>query len=347
MAQYRGGRSPAELDQLLMQFRRWRRRILHLVLVALGLILLSSTFYQIESDSQGVLLRFGRYVATTDPGLHFKLPWPVDAVYAVPVNKIQTLDFGFSTSRPGRRTQYAPADVEQIKVASMLTGDLNIAMVEWIVQYRISDPFKYLFTVVGEKRWSHAEDIIDLIRDAAESVVRRLVGDASVDEVLTRGREQIAIDARTELQQLLISNDCGIEMVAVKHKDVTPPEEDKDAFDAGERDKQNKERVVHEARGERNRQIPAARGQRDRAITEADGYRERVVREATGRARAFDARLAAYRQAPEVTRTRLYIETMEQVIDQINELIIIDESVRGVLPLLDLDRTQRAAGEVR
>ena len=349
MADLRPGRAPAELEELLRQFRRWRGRIFYVLIAVVVLIVLSSLLYQIEADSRGVLLRFGQYRSTTFPGLHLKLPWPIDTVAAVPVEKIQTLEFGFATLRAGKETRYASKTPEHQQVTRMLTGDLNIAEVEWILQYRINDPRKYLFTVAGERRARQVVDIDDLIRDCSESVMRRIVGDASVDEVITSGREQIAADAKRETQDLLDQIDCGVEVVAVKLQDATPPEQVKDAFDAVERAKQKKEQLINQARGERNRQVPAARGQRDRAIIEAEGYRERVVREARGRANAFLARLTEYEKAPEVTRARLYLEAMEEVLAQIDDLVIIDESVRGVLPLLDLGGEPRGAAgkEVR
>ena len=327
-----------EFDQAMVELkyhlRRYRRLITLAVVVVVGLILVSSVFYSVAPDEEGVLLRFGRHAKSVDPGLHTKFPWPVDQVINVPIQKINTLEFGFATAAAGRVTQYRKPTREDLQVAEMLSADLNLAHVEWIVQYRIADAFKFLFKLGGER--SQVQAVEDTIRDASESVIRRLVGNVSVDEVLTFGRDRIAGDAKQELQQLLDSFDCGVTVVAVKLQTVSPPDPVKDAFDSVNRARQNKERAINEAKGERNRLLPEARGKRDRAITEAEGYRELKVRTATGRANAFLARLAEYKKAPEITRTRLYLEAMEELLQQVDEKLIIDESFRGLVPLLDL-----------
>jgi membrane protease subunit HflK len=293
-----------------------------------------SVFYSVEADSEAVVLRFGKYSKTTLPGLHTKWPWPIDTVMVVPVQQIQTLEFGFGTIRPGQVTRYAQQTPDHKTMARMLTGDLNLAHVEWIVQYRIKDAQHYLFRIGGHR--SNKVAVENTIRNAAEAVLRKLVGDRSVDEVITRGREEIASEAKREIQEMVDNFEAGVEVVTVKLQSATPPEAVKDAFDAVNRARQNKERVVNEARGERNRVIPAARGQRDRVISEAEGYRERVVPEMTGRANAFLAELAEYEKAPEVTRTRLYLEAMEETLAQVDGITVIDESVRGLLPMLNL-----------
>jgi membrane protease subunit HflK len=300
----------------------------------------ASVFYSVEADSAGVVLRFGKYSKTTLPGLHTKWPWPIDTVALVPVQQIQTLEFGFGTTQPGQITQYARPTVEHETMARMLTGDLNLAHVEWIVQYRIKNAQHYLFRIGGHR--SNKVAVENTIRNAAEAVLRKLVGDRSVDEVITRGREEIASEAKRGIQEMVDNFEAGVEIVTVKLQSATPPEAVKDAFDAVNRARQNKERVVNEARGERNRVIPAARGQRDRVISEAEGYRERVVPEMTGRANAFLAQLAEYQKAPEVSRTRLYLEAMEETLAQVDGITVIDESVRGLLPMLNLSRVEVA-----
>ena len=328
-----------EFDQAMVELkyhlRRHRRLIALAVVVVVGLILVSSVFYSVAPDEEGVLLRFGRHTKSVDPGLHTKFPWPVDQVINVPIQKINTLEFGFATAAAGRVTQYRKPTREDLQVAEMLSADLNLAHVEWIVQYRIADASRYLFKLGGER--NQTTTVEDAIQDASETVMRQLVGNVSVDEVLTFGRDRIAGDAKQELQKMLDGFDCGVTIVAVKLQTVSPPETVKDAFDSVNRARQNKERVINEARGERNSQIPKKRGQRDRAITEAEGYRELVVRTATGRANAFLARMTEYQKAPEITRTRLYLEAMEELLQQVDEKVIIDESIRGLVPLLNLD----------
>ena len=315
-------------------WKRYRRYVQIAAVVIVAIWVISSIFYTVDADSEGVVLRFGKYIRTTEPGLHGKLLWPIEKVHVVPIQRIQSLEFGFATITPGRVTQYARPTEEQEAVARMLTGDLNLAHVEWVVQYRIKDAYNYLFKIGGNADSAVAID--DTIRSVSEAVMRKLVGDASVDEVITIGREKIAGDAKVEIQEMLNKFDTGVEVVTVKLQSATPPEQVKDAFDAVNRARQNKEQVINEARGERNRQIPAARGKRDRAVSEAEGYRERVVRTMTGRVSAFQAQLAEYEKAPEVTRTRLYLQAMEEILSQVDSKIVIDESVRGLLPLLDL-----------
>lgn len=333
---------PHDIERIIKHlWRRYQRLIVIGVIVVVGLWAVGSLFYSVEADSDGVVLRFGKYLKTSPPGLHVKLPSLIDSVHMVPVRRVQKIEFGFATETPGRVTRYARSTEEQQAVASMLTGDLNLAHVEWIVQYQVKDAFNYLFRIGGNRRSENA--VRETIHNVSESVMRRLVGDASVDEVIAISRDQIATDAEKEIQSLLDRFEAGVDILTVRLQAATPPEEVKDAFDAVNRARQNKERVVNEARGERNRLIPAARGKRDRAVSEAEGYREKVVREMTGRANAFLALLAEYKQAPEVTKTRLYLETMEEILAQVDEKTIIDESIRGLLPFLDLAPSPPAA----
>lgn len=326
-----------DLEIVLRQY--WRKYHKRIVTVAVLLALLlgsQSMFYKVEADEEGVVLRLGKLSKTTTSGLHFKLPWPIDTVDKVPVERVQSLEFGYRTITPGRRTQYARPGEHDKTMARMLTADLNLAHVEWVVQYRIKSAENYLFKIGGDRRSTAHANATDLISDVSEAVMRRIIGDVSVDSVITTGREQIASDAKEEMQQVLDGFEAGITVVAVKLQSASPPEPVKDAFDAVNRAKQSKERVVNEAKGERNRLIPAARGGRDRAIAEAEGYAIRVVKEAEGRASAFLSKLIEYEKAPEITWKRLYIEAMEEVLTRVDDKIIIDESVKGILPLLDL-----------
>jgi len=319
-------------------WQRHRHRIWIIPVIILVVFVIGSIFYSVDADSEGVILRFGKYARSSPPGLHTKLPWPIESVHEVPVERVESLEFGFATVQPGKVTEYAPATADHLEVATMLTGDLNLAHVEWIVQYRIADARDYLFKIGGADMARAAVE--DAIHDVSEAVMRRLIGDASIDEVITIGRYQIAKDAKQEIQKGLDDFEAGIEVVTVKLQAATPPSAVKDAFDEVNRARQRKERVVNDALGERNQRVPAARGQRDRAILEAEGYRERVVREMTGRVNAFLAQLEQYKKSPEVTRSRLYLEAMEEILSQVDQKIIIDDSIRSVLPLLNLDDSQ-------
>ena len=346
-------RRPVDPEDLVALVKHYLPQIILFLVVAVVLIGSMSVFYGIDTSDKGVVLRFGGYKKTVEPGLHWKLPWPIDKVYKVPVQRIQTLEFGFRTERPGRVTLFGPDSSDQLAVSEMLTGDLNLANVEWSIQYRIKDARASLFNVGGAEyvppgslpsgQTSDVNAAIpDLIRDVAESVMRKLVGDNSVDAVLVLRRDQIASDAKEEVQSMLDDFDAGVEIVTVKLQSTSPPEQVKDAFQEVNRARQNKERVVNEAEGERNRQIPAARGKRDQTILEAEGYRERVVMETKGQISAFLDQLTEYEKAEEVTRIRLYLETMDEVLSAVGEKTIIDESLSGILPILNLDRRDAA-----
>ncbi|MEK6239096.1 MAG: FtsH protease activity modulator HflK, partial [Planctomycetales bacterium] len=283
------------------------------------------------------------------PGLHWKLPWPIDKVYKVPVQRIQSLEFGFATQQAVRKTVYRQESNDDLNVAEMLTGDLNLGLVEWIVQYRVKDSGQYLFKIGGAEAstpWTLSGGassevnpaVPDTIRDVSESVMRKLVGDSSIDYVLTIGRDQVAKDAEILIQEELDGFEAGIDIVTVKLQTTSPPTaEVQDAFQEVNRARQKKERVVNEALGERNSKIPAARGAREKAIAEAEGYQIRVVLKTTGEKNAFLAQLAEYEKAPDVTRKRLYLEAMEEILSNVGSKTIIDDSVRGLVPLLNLD----------
>lgn len=332
--------------------------VLLLALAAIA-FLLYTCFYRVDASDQGVVLRFGKHVRTVETGLQLKLPWPIESVYTVPVKRVQSEEFGFQTVEAGRSTVYAKKSNRMLEVADMLTGDLNLAHVEWIVQYRISDPYKSLFNLGGDDSgfWGSSfqggsiqrltQDginpaIPDTIQDVSESVMRKLVGDRSVDAVLTLGREEIAAQAKVDIQAMLDEFDAGIDIVTVKLQTTSPPDPVKDAFQEVNRARQNKERVVNEAEGERNRQIPAARGKRDQLISEAEGYRENVTQETVGLVSAFNAKLLEYEKAPEVTRQRLYLEAMQEVLGNVGGKTIVDESLNQMLPILNLNNGSTA-----
>ena len=323
-----------------------------LLLIAAGFVCYTC-FYRVDASDQAVVLRFGEHVRTVEPGLQMKFPWPIESAYTVPVRSVQTEEFGFRTIEAGRDTRYASKNKSMLEIADMLTGDLNLAHVEWIVQYRISDPYQSLFNVGGDDsgRWESLANLTqsginpaipDTIQDVSETVMRKLVGDRSVDSVLTMGREEIAAQSKIEIQAMLDKFEMGVEVVTVKLQTTSPPESVKDAFQEVNRARQNKERVVNQAEGERNRQIPAARGKQKQLISEAEGYRDRVLMETEGRISAFNAKLAQYEKAPEVTKQRLYLEAMQEVLINVGDKTIIDESVNQMLPVLNLNGSSEA-----
>jgi membrane protease subunit HflK len=290
-----------------------------------------SGFYTVDPEEAGLVLRFGKYVRSSDPGLHFKLPLGVERVRKVPIQRQLKEEFGFRTVRTGIKTEYSTRSYAD--ESSMLTGDLNSALVEWVVQYRIVDPYKYLFQV---------RSVQETFRDMSEAVTRRVVGDRTVNEVLTVGRAEVAAQIQVELQELCNQYETGINVDQVVLQDINPPDPVKPSFNAVNEAQQEKEKLINQAQSEYNREIPRASGQAQQTIQEAEGYALNRVNRAEGDAAAFNALYDEYRKAPEVTRQRIYLETMGQVLPQVRSKTIVDDELRGVLPLLNLDG--RAAG---
>lgn len=290
------------------------------------LILLVGSFYQIGPEEIGVILQFGKFSRTTNPGLHLKLPLGIEKLIKVPVQRQLKAEFGFRTTRAGIRTEYGVTG-ETIKEATMLTGDLNVAVVEWIVQYKIKDPYKYLFKI---------RDAEATFRYMNEAVVRRVVGDNSVDEVVTIGRARMALEAKEELQQLCDLYEIGIEVNQLIFQDVNPPDPVKPAFNEVNESLQEKERKINEAWSEYNQEIPRAQGEAEQTIRGAEGYAMARVNNALGDANRFKAIYREYARAPLVTRKRLYLEAINEILPKINKKIIFDEKQKNILPLLNL-----------
>lgn len=297
-----------------------------IVLVIVGLILVFTSFYQVGTDEVGVVKRFGKYVSTTQPGLHFKIPFGIDKVTKVPVQRVQKEEFGFRTTRPGVRTEYRRG--KAIKESLMLTGDLNSAVVEWIVQYRVRNPVDYLFNVRG---------VTGTIRDISESIMRQVVGDRSVDEVIILSRREVALEAKQRLQEILDAYGTGIHIVTVELKDVNPPDPVKPAFNEVNEAKQEMERMVNEAWETYNKSVPKASGEAERTIRQAEGYALNRVNRAKGDANKFLAVWKEYNRSKDVTRRRLYLETLDEVLPKLGRKYILDSEQKGLLQLLHLD----------
>jgi modulator of FtsH protease HflK len=293
-----------------------------LALVGLGAW---TAYYTVPSDSVAVVQRFGRYLNDVPPGLHFKLPLGVDVATIVPVKRQLKQEFGFAT--PGATDPFQTSR-DGRRETQMVTGDLNAALVEWVVQYRISDPVKFLFDV-REPRGT--------LRDVSESVMREVVGDRTVDEVITIGRQEIESEALTKMQALSTKYAMGISIDQVQLKNINPPEPVQGSFNEVNQAQQEKEKLINEARRDYNKVIPLAEGEKDQRIREADGYRLKRINEAEGDVARFSALLAEYVKAPVVTRRRIYIETLQDVMPGIRSKIIVDEQTRSILPLLNLD----------
>jgi membrane protease subunit HflK len=289
------------------------------------LIVLFSSFYQISPEEMGVILRFGKFVRTTDPGLHLKLPG-IEELIKVPVQRQLKMEFGFRTDVPGIRTEYRVTPETQ-REARMLTGDLNVADVEWIVQYKIKDAYNFLFKLRDAESTFHYMN---------EAVVRKIVGDNSVDEVITVGRARMALEAKEELQKLCDLYEIGIEVNQLIFQDVNPPDPVKPSFNEVNEALQEKERKINEAWSEYNEIIPKARGEAEQVIRAAEGYATERVNNAEGDANRFKAIYREYARAPLVTRKRLYLEAINEILPKMNKKIIFDEQQKNILPLLNL-----------
>jgi membrane protease subunit HflK len=317
-----------------IQFPRLPGGAIRGVVIAVVLLLVAvSAFYTVGPEEIGVVMRLGKVVRTTDPGLHAKLPFAIERVVKVPIQRQLKEEFGFQTVSAGVRSQFSVRGKES--EANMLTGDLNAAVVEWVVQYRIVDPYNYLFRV---------RNVRETFRAMTEAVMRKIVGDRTVNEVLTVGRAEIADLAEQKLQDLCDQYETGIKVDQVVLQDVNPPDQVKPSFNEVNQAQQERETLINQAQSEYNKVIPRAKGEALQTIQEAEGYALNRVNTARGDSARFVAVFDEYRKAPEVTRQRIYLETMNQILPQIQRKVVIDQDLRSVLPLLNLD-TSGKGGE--
>ena len=326
------GRGGAELGEVLREvwrgFGQFRRASSWFVLVLVGVATAATSYAQVEPDEVGVITRLGRFTGTVEPGPHFRLPFGVDRIIKVPVQRQLKAEFGFRTENTSERTTYAPTDQSMIRESVMLTGDLNVAVVDWIVQYKIKDPYKYLFKV---------KNVEAMLRDISEASMRAVVGDHSVNEVLTTGRQRVADLAKVTLQELADRYETGVDIQQVVLQDVNPPDPVKPSFNAVNEAIQEKERAINEAYAELNRVIPRAKGEAQETLQAAEGYAIDRVNRAKGEANRFASIREEYAKAPDVTRRRLYLETVKQVLAKAGSKVIADESQKGVTPLLQME----------
>jgi membrane protease subunit HflK len=291
------------------------------------IIFLVSSVFTVNPEEVGVIRRFGKYTRVASPGLNFKLPFGIETIKKVPVERQLKEEFGFRTKTAGVRTEYAARAFQQESL--MLTGDLNASEVEWIVQFRISDPYKFLFKV---------RNAISTFRDMNEALMREVVGDRSVSEVLTVGRVEIASTVTARLQELCDQYETGIKVDQVVLQDVNPPDPVKPAFNEVNEAQQEREKLINQARSEYNKVIPKARGDASRIIEEARGYAIERVNQARGEAIRFNAIFKEYSMAPEVTRQRIYLETMNDVLPKVGRKLITDKEATGILPLFQFSK---------
>ncbi|MDZ7736313.1 MAG: FtsH protease activity modulator HflK [Gammaproteobacteria bacterium] len=336
----RGQPGPPDLYEMMKKFTRRLPSgkgissgvgIVILILLVWGGL---TSFYTVQPEERAVVKRFGAVIGITDPGLHFKIPFGVDQVQLVATERVLKQEFGFRTegTHSSGRTNYSDEAFENESL--MLTGDLNMIDVEWVVQYRIADPIKFLYETREPTR---------TLRDISESVMRRIVGNMLGSEVLTIGRVEIQQQATTEIQEIMNGYDAGIHINTVEMQDVVPPPAVRPAFNEVNEARQERERMINEARKQVNQEIPNAEGTALRTVAEAEGYATERVNRAQGESTRFSAVLREYRQAPEVTRSRLYLETLNEILPDIGQVLVVQDGQVGPLPLLDVNRQGRQA----
>ena len=320
------GGMPPGVEEVVQKFKNLKLPGGWIILVIIvALYIGSSAFFTVALDEVGVVQRFGRYVRTVEPGLHFKLPRGIEKITKVKVRFVYKEEFGLRTLEAGVQTRYAPGEAYEDE-SLMLTGDLNVAVVPWIVQYRVKDPYKYLFRV---------RNVRTTLRDLSESTMRLVVGDRSINEVISK-REEIADEARQFLQKELDEAETGINVVTIEMKKTNVPGPVQSSFNEVNQAVQEKERMVYQAREQYNKAIPAAKGNAEKTIKAAEGYALDRVNRAKGDASRFSAQYRAYARAKDVTRRRLYLEALKDLFPKLGKKYIIDANQKNLLPLLNL-----------
>ncbi|EMR01194.1 FtsH protease activity modulator HflK [Cesiribacter andamanensis] len=300
------------------------------LLAILLLILVFTSVKTVGPEEEGVVLTVGQYSRTVQPGLNFIMPFGIERMYKIPVQRQLKQEFGFRTVSADVRSDYTKKGFTDESL--MLSGDLNLADVEWVVQYRIVNSYNYLFKVRNAEK---------ALRDMSESAMRKIVGDRTVNEVLTVGRQEVASSVEVLLQRMCDEYENGIRIDQVVLQDVNPPESVKPSFNAVNQAQQERETLINQAESEYNQIIPRARGEAEQAIEQAEAYALNRVNRATGEATRFNAIYEEYVKAPEVTKKRIYLETMERILPKLSSKTIVDQRGNSVLPLLNLDPPKR------
>lgn len=293
-----------------------------------------SGVYQVPAESVAVVQRFGGYLKTAPPGLHFKLPWGIDQITLVEIQRQQKLEFGFGTQGATNRYQYAYDQAEREGEKTMVTGDLNTALVEWVVQFHISDPVAYVFNF---------REPLATLRDLSQAVMREVAGDRTVDEVLTIGRQEMEAKCAERLTELVRALNMGIRIDQIQLGNINAPVDVQASFSDVNRAKQEKESAINRASGDYYQVVPRAKGEAEQKIKAAEGYAAKRVNEAEGDASRFNALLTEYKKAPEVTKKRIYLETMGEILPEVPGKIILDEKAQQFLPLLNIRQPAAAS----
>jgi membrane protease subunit HflK len=324
---------PDILDELSkIDLSKYKGVMQAVVIVIVLCFTVYTSVFTVDPEEKAVVLKFGKEDRIVGQGLHFKLPFFMEQEYKVPVQRQLKLEFGFRTAGNETRQQFAQTQYSGDGYAAealMLTGDLNVASIEWVTQYKIADPVKYLFKV---------RNVDQTFRDMNEAVMREIIGDRTINEVLTIGRGEIQNLAMEKLSALCKEYTLGIVVSQVILQDVSPPEPVKPAFNEVNQAEQEKETTIQNALAEYNREIPKAEGTALKTVEAAEGYAVKRVNEAIGSVSRFTQVFEEYQKAPNITRQRIYLETMAEIYQAVDRKIIIDEDVNGVLPLLNLNQ---------
>ncbi|MCC5874747.1 MAG: FtsH protease activity modulator HflK [Candidatus Sumerlaeia bacterium] len=320
--------TPEQLQKIAMMVIKVTLILPLLLILAWGAF---SSFYIVQAEERGVVMRFGKLKDVSSPGLHFKLPFGIDQVHLVATERVLKEEFGFRTRELGERTDYETTGYEEESL--MLTGDLNVIDVSWVVQYRIADPVKYLFNIREPQQ---------TLRDVSEAVMRRIVGNRVGSDVLTTARVGISVEARQEIQSIMDSYDAGLAIGTVELQDVMPPPRVQPAFNSVNVARQALEQMINEAEKRRNQRVPRTEGQALQLMAEAEGYAAERVNRAKGETARFTAILQEYRQAPEVTRKRLYLEMIDEVLPRAGRIVVTQDGQTGPIPLLNLNEGRTA-----
>ncbi|MFW6221998.1 MAG: FtsH protease activity modulator HflK [Bacteroidota bacterium] len=314
--------------QISPEMKQWLEKHKKTLIIAIVfIVLIISSLFQIQTEEAGLITRFGKYKRTVEPGLHARLPF-IEGVHKVPVERQQKLEFGFRTQNADIRTSYSRSNTTTKDESLMLTGDLNLADVEWVVQFRIDQPYNYLFKVREAEK---------TLRDISEAVMRQVVGDRTVNEVLTVGRTAIGSKAEKIIQEISREYSLGVQIVQVVLQNVNPPEPVKKAFNAVNEAQQEKETLINQAKSEYNKVIPKAKGQAEETIQKAEGYAIKRINTAEGEVSRFNDLYKEYIKAPEVTKRRIYLEIMQDVIPKLGDKIITPGEGNNILPLLNMN----------
>jgi membrane protease subunit HflK len=319
-------------EEIIVDYRNklnsysWKKKLTFICIV-LGIIFIIPFFYTVQAEEVAVIQRFGKFVRIASPGLNFRIPWGIETIKKVKVRTIFKEEFGFRTLSSGLSARYSQNSFDDESL--MLTGDLNMASVEWIVQFQIKDPVAYLFNL---------QDVRNTIRNLAEASMRQVVGDRSIDEVIILNRQEIAFEVQEILQKQLDKYATGIVIRTINLQNVVPPQAVQPAFNEVNSAMQEEERIVNEARQEYNKIIPQARGIARQTIEEAHGYAINRVNQAQGDADRFNAIYAQYRRATNVTRQRMYLETMEEILPKVEKIYVIDQDNKGLIPFVDFSK---------